>query len=70
MGGVFNEGHKNAGSAKYTFARWHPERDFTEYVPGAADNTTTRFLPIEDGKLQATLARKSPREKTLGVANS
>ena len=51
VGGTFNEGHKNAGSAKYQFARWHPNRDFTDYVPGASDNATGQFVPVAEDRL-------------------
>lgn len=58
VGGVFNEGHKNAGSAKFTFARWDVDRDFTDYVPGAADNSTLRIITLEEKKIEVTFQTK------------
>lgn len=41
--GVFNTGFGTLGAAAKNFARWHTGRDFTGYIPGAADNTTLRL---------------------------
>ncbi len=41
--GVFNTGYGTLGAAAKNFARWLPSRDFTGYIPGAADNTTIRI---------------------------
>ncbi len=68
VGGVFNEGYKNAGSAKYTFARWHPQKDFTDYIPGAANNTTSHFFPFED-KWQLTLISRPGTTYQIDVSS-
>lgn len=69
VGGTFNEGHKNAGSAKYQFARWHPNRDFTDYEPGALDNPSGRFFQLEDGRLQYTIIGRTRTNYQMEASN-
>ncbi len=47
--GVFNTGYGTLGAAAKNFARWLPARDFTGYIPGAADNTTVTLAPATGG---------------------
>ncbi len=44
--GVFNTGFGTLGGPAKNFARWYTGRDFTGYVPGAADNTTSRVSRV------------------------
>jgi len=41
VGGTFSEGWRNASSANTQFARWDGTIDFTDYIPGAAQNNST-----------------------------
>jgi|GEM_PF-1593386 len=59
-GGVFNIGWGTLGAAAKNFARWMPARDFTGYIPGAADNTTSEISRADAANTRTLLLQTRP----------
>ncbi len=59
-GGVFNIGWGTLGAAAKNFARWMPSRDFTGYIPGAMDNTTSEITQTSTPNMRAVLIQTRP----------
>ena len=67
-GGTFSEGWRNASSANTQIARWDPNLDFADYVPGAAQNRTMEVVDQGGGTFQVSLETRSGTDYTLESA--
>jgi hypothetical protein len=68
-GGVFNIGYGTLGAPAKNFARWLPARDFTGYIPGAADNVV--FIdPAAPGTRNVTMLSRSGTTYVLQSSDS
>jgi hypothetical protein len=54
VGGTFSEGFRNASSANTQVARWDRNVDFTDYIPGAAENPSLEIISLSES--EATLS--------------